>query len=123
MKSLPREHEVTLKQIRAAAIGPVNPEALRQLIWESGVDIDRLVDRLARTHPADGYRSPSIQKRTIDACADDVLARLDGSKDRPSRADIQDLLDRWYSRYLLAADVGFELGFAAAQTLQGRREL
>jgi hypothetical protein len=98
------------RQVRAA----VTPHALLRLIWENDVDIDVLVDRHARNSDADGYRNPGIQKARIDARVDDLVARLAESEG----AEVRGVLDIWYSRYLLAADVGFEMGFAAAMALQ-----
>jgi len=111
------KRQQALKQLRQAAGAAVTTDALRQLVWDSGVDIDEMVDRFARTHPAKGYRESALQKKRLDALANSLVEHL-ASKEQQ---DVREVLDRWYSRYLLAADVGFDLGFAAAQSLRAGR--
>lgn len=112
-----QQYHSALESIRHIGHVAVTPEAACMLVWTNpGADIDALVDRLARHHSASGYRVPEIQKRAVDAEAEAIFKRSDPD----TRTAVAGLLDRWYSRYLLAADVGFELGFAAANALSRR---
>ena len=106
----PHDFEATLTDIRRKAYLSLSPQELLRLIWDSGVDLDTLVDRFARTHRADGYRNPELQKKSLDAIAD----RLSGKLAEPEARELRDVLEHWYCRYMLAADIGFEMGFAAA---------
>lgn len=107
------ERARTLQQIRASA-GALTTEALRETLWETA-DLDAMVDDFARSHPTSAYRDPNLQKSAHDAITAAALGRIDGA------AELREALDRMYSRFLLAADVGFEIGFAAAHSMSGRR--
>jgi hypothetical protein len=86
------------------------------MVWDSGVDIDEMVDRFAKNHQAKGYHEPGLQKEQLDALANRLVGRLAPQE----QVEVREMLDGWYARYLLAADVGFELGLGVAQALPGR---
>lgn len=106
-KSQRRVHAHHSEQLRARVRSIVDevvaPQVILDEIWQHNVDLDKLVDDYARSHYAEGYRLPSVQKKNIDK----QIGSTEANK----------LFDNMYSRFLLAADVGFELGFAAANRL------
>src|SRR5690348_8792447 len=58
-----------IADVRRVVRGAIEPQALSRLLWDSKhqIDIDQVVDLVARTHRADGYRDPRLQKEALDA--------------------------------------------------------
>lgn len=105
------QHAAVVAKIRKVATAISAPEVLREAMWEEqDHDLDTLVDAYARTHYADGYRDPRMQKDQLDALQVRLVNR--------GQYEVNEFAERWYSRYLMAADVGYEMGFAAAMRLQ-----
>lgn len=100
-------HSAQLRaRIQGAIDTAVAPQVILDEIWQAtDVDLDRLVDEYAASHYADGYRKPELQNRNINRAVD----RGDDA--------VREVHEHMYSRFLMAADVGFELGFAAANRL------
>jgi hypothetical protein len=93
-------------RIERAVEEAASPHVILTEIWnQNGVDLDRLVDDYAASHYAEGYRKPCVQNSNINN-------RLDRGD-----AALTEMHENMYSRFLLAADIGFELGFAAANRL------
>jgi len=115
------EHRGAVQDIREAAGAAVTSDVIRRAIWDSGVDVDRLVDLFATNHLVKDFRDIELQKQSLDGLADTLMRRLETMWSADARCNLRELLDGWYSRYLLAADVGFELGWGAAHALQGVR--
>lgn len=107
-----RAHAHVVASLRRAVVEMMEPQAFIRLIWDSNqIDIDQVVDQFARSHRADGYRDPGLQKMALDA----IQERLWNALPEDSRRDFNTFANGWYSRYLLAVDIGFEMGFAAAK--------
>lgn len=100
-----RHSEQLRRRIRGIVEEAVSPQVIMDEIWQHNADLDRLVDEYAASHYADGYRKPQVQNRNINR----VVARGD--------AAVTEIHEHMYSRFLMAADIGFELGFAAANRL------
>jgi hypothetical protein len=111
-------HEQALRSIHTAARRAVTPCVVRSLVWQSGADLDAMVDDFASTHPLDAYRRPELQKHALDSLETAIVDRLSSMPAAEAEQLIRDMVRRSYTRYLLAADVGFELGVAAAQSLR-----
>jgi hypothetical protein len=115
--SLSGAHTALISRIRGAVVAAIDPQALMQLLWDANeINIDTVVDEFARTHAADGYRDPRIQKEALDA----LQESLHGALPENASHDFATFANGWYSRYLLAVDVGFEMGFAAANSAGGK---
>lgn len=81
------------------------------LVWtDRAVNVDALIDRLA-------VKEPDARMDAIQGLLDQTVERLEGKAFQEGGSVIRALYDRCYRRCLLASDVGFELGFAAATSL------
>lgn len=110
-------HAAVIASVRRAVESAIEPQALLRLLWgedaDHQIDIDQVVDQFMRTHHADGYRDLRLQKAALDELQESLFAALP----EKMRADFNMLASGMYSRFVLAVDVGFEMGFAAARTL------
>lgn len=112
-RTLKSRHAGKRHRAAAAVAGAASVKTILHALWKHpDVDIDALVDSFARTHDAEAYRSPKFQKAAVDQLMQQLL-----DSQSPQQQMIRDLADRSYTRFLLAGDVGFELGFHAARAL------
>lgn len=118
-----RARAALLARIRGAVAGVLKPEDILGLLWDLGrggdrpiLDVDRIVDEFARTHDADGYRDQDMQKAALDDIQEELFTAL-GALPEKNRHAFNTFAQNWYSRQLLAVDVGFLMGHAAAKSL------
>ena len=65
------------------------------------------------THGGVGYRDPDCQSQAMEENLRFLLETLNDD----DRTLVQDHIERLYARFVVAVDVGFEMGFAAARSL------
>lgn len=112
------QHQTALESIRRVARVAVTPDVAAMLVWTSpGAGLDDMVDRLARMHKVEAHRRLPIQRRAVEAAIAKFLKDVATMTPTEAHDEMADIVDRNYSRFLLASDVGFELGFAAATSL------
>lgn len=104
-----------IEQMRALQLADLDASMEAHGASWDGRDIDDLVDDLARAG------APPARARDIQKFAVDDLTRhiIEGTSRDPGA--VGELVDRLYYRFLLAGDVGFELGFNAARLLSTGR--